>query len=255
MDHADCLLPDEWPTNPEGLPLSAYLLGLVSFDELLRLQRRLHYDVTERRDQAAVVLCEHAPLISVGRHGSAHHIHIDPEELVCRGWPVRWVQRGGGCWLHLPGQLALYLIAPLDGMRLGIADFLARLSRAVCGVLDDFSVRGQDLSGRGGVVAGGRLVAGLGVAVRDWVTKFGACLNIHPDLEAYRRVRSYPLPEQPMTSLERERRGPVRAALVRQRLLEHLVRAFGFSRLSLFTDHAALAGTPRRLATERARVG
>jgi hypothetical protein len=49
-----------------------------------------------------------------------------------------------------------------------------------------------------------------------------------------------------MTSLTRERHGPVRPALVRQRLLEHLVAVFGFSRVSLFTSHPALAGATQR---------
>jgi hypothetical protein len=43
-----------------------------------------------------------------------------------------------------------------------------------------------------------------------------------------------------MTSLERERRGPLRAALVRQRFLEQFAARFGFERLSLFFHHPAL---------------
>ena len=40
--------------------LRAYLLGTVPFDDALLLQRRLHYDVTGDRDQAGLILCEHA---------------------------------------------------------------------------------------------------------------------------------------------------------------------------------------------------
>ena len=39
-----------------------------------------------------------------------------------------------------------------------------------------------------------------------------------------------------MTSLVRERRGPVRPAMVRERLLEHFAARFGFGRTSLFSD-------------------
>lgn len=251
MDLADYLLPDAWPTDPRGPALSTYLLGTVGFEDMQRLQRKLHFDITGERDQAALVLCEHGPLITVGRHGSARHIHLEPRELFERGWPVRWVKRGGGCWLHLPGQLAIYLLAPLERMRLSIADFSARLAEALCRTLGDFSVRGQQAAPAGGMPAGGvllhqRLIACLGLAVHDWVTTFGACLNVHPDLEPYRQVRSYPAPEQPMTSLVRERRGPVRPAFVRQRLIEHVVALFGFSRVSLFTEHPLLQPARRR---------
>src|SRR4051812_20096641 len=89
--------------------LQAYLLGTVDFESMMLLQRRLHYDLTGNRDQAALVICEHPPLITVGRHGSHSHLRMDADTR----WPVRWVPRGGGCWLHVPGQMALYPILPL----------------------------------------------------------------------------------------------------------------------------------------------
>src|SRR5581483_11812554 len=84
--------------------LQAYLLGSVDFDAALRLQRRCHFDVTGDRTQAFVLACEHPPLITVGRHGSRAHIRFEPQDLQTRHWDVRWVNRGGGCLLHLPGQ-------------------------------------------------------------------------------------------------------------------------------------------------------
>src|SRR5688572_13627508 len=100
--------------GPPPTALQAYLLGLVEFEAALRLQRRLHYQVTGDRSSACLVLCEHAPLITVGRHGSRAHILYEPAELQTRRWPIRWVNRGGGCWLHLPGQFNLYAVLPLD---------------------------------------------------------------------------------------------------------------------------------------------
>ncbi len=50
--------------------LQVYLLGTLDFEAMLRFQRRLHYEVSGDRTQAALVLCEHPPLITVGRHGS-----------------------------------------------------------------------------------------------------------------------------------------------------------------------------------------
>jgi hypothetical protein len=43
-----------------------------------------------------------------------------------------------------------------------------------------------------------------------------------------------------MTSLERERRGPVRPSLVRERLMEHFRARFDFGRVALFTEHPML---------------
>src|SRR5467141_1087224 len=82
--------------------LEAYLLGSVRFESALAFQRRLLYQVAGEPDHGALLLCEHAPLITVGRQGSATHILYEPDELRARRWQVRWVNRGGGCVLHLP---------------------------------------------------------------------------------------------------------------------------------------------------------
>lgn len=230
--------------------LQVYLLGSVEFEAALLLQRRLLYDISGDRTQAALVLCEHPPLITVGRHGSRAHIYYDLDELHHRGWPVRWVNRGGGCWLHMPGQLALYSILPLDPPRLTITQYLQLFGGAIAGVLSDFGVHASLHLTDGGVWAGSRLIAGLGIAVRNWVAYFGGCLNLSPDLEEYRMVRCHPASCEPMTSLDRERRGPVRPTLIRQGLIEHYQNRFGFSRVSLFTSHPLLEGQTHRLRLE-----
>lgn len=221
--------------------LQVSLLGAVSFDAALALQRMLVYRTSGDRDSAALLLCEHPPLITVGRHGSRAHILFEPEELRHRGWPVRWVNRGGGCVLHLPGQMAVYPVLALDRPGLGIQAYLDRIQRVVLAVLDDFSVRGVIHAGRPGVWVNGRLIASVGVAVRDWVAYYGLYLNINPDLYPFRRVRCDPLARESMTSLIRERRGLLRTSMVRERFVEHFAAVFGFERTSLFFHHPALA--------------
>jgi len=198
------------------------------------------YTVAGDPAAAALVLCEHPPLITVGRHGSRAHILGEPEELRARQWRVRWVNRGGGCLLHLPGQLAVYPVLPLDRLGLGVRAYLDRLQDVLAAGLADFGLRAEPRPGWPGVWVNGRPIAAVGVAVRHWVTYYGAALNINPDLVPFRRVRCLGPAEAPMTSLERERRGPLRPALVRERLLEHFADRFGFGRVSLFSDHPAL---------------
>src|SRR5260370_38362874 len=93
--------------------LRVYLLGLVEFQAALALQRRLAYEVAGRRGAGALILCEHPPLVTVGRQGSWRQILCEPDLLKAHRWPVRWVNRGSGCVLHLPGRLAIYPILAL----------------------------------------------------------------------------------------------------------------------------------------------
>lgn len=225
---------------PADAGLQAYLLGTVDFEAALAFQRRLVYQVAGERSQAVLILCEHPSLITVGRQGSRRHIRCEPEELRARQWRVRWVNRGGGCLLHVPGQLAVYPILALDNLGLGLEDYLDRLHEVVLAVLDDFGVRGRTRPGHPGVWVGPRLIAATGVAVRDWVSYYGMTLNVNPALAPFRLVQCDGAADESMTSLERERRGPLRPSLVRERLLEHFAERFGFRRTFLFSDHPAL---------------
>lgn len=231
-----------------GSVLRVYLLGSVEFEAALGLQRALAFDSAGARETASLVLCEHPPVLTVGRDGSPADIRFDREELRARRWPVRWVNRGGGSLLHLPGQLAVFPILPLDHWGLGVASYLERLQRVVVALLDDFGVAGATRPDRPGVWVGRRLLAGVGVAVRDWVSYFGAFINVNPDLAPFRMVRTSPDEQESMTSLARERRGPVRPSLVRERLLEHFTAAFPFERTALFTSHPSLERCPARPA-------
>jgi lipoyl(octanoyl) transferase len=230
-------LPD--PRSEEAA-LEAYLLGAVPFDDALLLQRRLVDQVVFDRSSAAVLLCEHPYRITVGREGSRAHIRCEHEELRARRWQIQWVNRGGGCMLHGPGQLSIYPILPLDRLGLGLEEYLTRFHRALLQVLKDFGVRGEVRPNQRGIWVGQRLIATFGVAVRDWVSYYGCALNVTPDLEPFRRVRCGGPDEEPMTSLERERRGRLSASLVRQRFLEYFAWEFGFARTSVFFHHPTL---------------
>src|SRR5262245_29285328 len=180
--------------------LQVYLLGPVDFEAALALQRLLVYQVAGDRSCAVLLLCEQPPLITVGREGSRAHVLCEPEELRARRWPVRWVNRGVGCLLHQHGQLAIYPVLALDRFGLGVRAYLERLQDVLVALLDDFGVRGQAQPGKAGVWVGSRPVAGLGVAVRDWVSYYGAALNINPDLTPFRRIHCVGGAEEPMTS-------------------------------------------------------
>jgi lipoyl(octanoyl) transferase len=250
--------PPAWTTPPDGVParapergqgaddtaLQVYLLGAVDFEAALTLQRRLAYEVAGDRKRGALILCEHPPLITVGRQGSRAHILCEADELRARQWQVRWVNRGGGCLLHAPGQLAVYPVLALDRFSLGVQTYLDNLQAVLLALLADFSVTGTVHPGQPGVWVGDRLVASVGIAVREWVAYYGAVLNVNPALAPYRLVRSCAGAE-PMTSLARERRGPVRPSLVRQRLAEHFAARFPFSRVAYFSDHPSLSRKAR----------
>src|SRR5436190_450593 len=232
--------------TPDPGALQVYLLGSLEFDDALRLQRSLVYQVRGDRARSALVLCGHPPLITVGRHGSPAQLDLDPDDR--DPLPVRWVSRGGGCLLHLPGQLAIYPILPLDRLRLGVGEYIERLHKVLLAVLDDFSIVGEVESARPDVRVGGRPVAFLGVSVRDWVSHFGAVLNVDPDLTLAREVMRLP-EDRRWTSVARERHGPLRPALLRERVVEHFGAVFGMDRREILFHHPATGTRGERLVS------
>ncbi len=80
----------------------------------------------------------------------------------------------------------------------------------------------------------------MGIAVRNWITYYGAYLNVDPPMGLFRVVRSDPVEDIHMSSMSAERRGPVRMTTVRATLVKHLTEAFGCDRYHLFTGHPLL---------------
>jgi lipoyl(octanoyl) transferase len=222
--------------------LQAYLLGRVELDPVLTLQRRLIYEVGGERSNGFLLLCEHPNGVTLGREGSLGDILLGPSDMRSRGWDVRRVNRGGGSLLHAPGQLAAYSILALDAAGLTLQEYVDRLHGIIRNTLIEMEIPAEWRLGSAGVWVGNRRIAHVGVAVRDWVAYFGFAINIHPDLEIFRYIRCGG-DARPMTSVQRERRLPVRPATVRQRILESFANAFDFERVALFHNHPSL--TPK----------
>jgi lipoyl(octanoyl) transferase len=218
------------------------LLGHIDLEPLLALQRRLAYEVGGEAGSGALVLCDHPAGITIGREGTLLDIRPGPEDLQVREWPVRWLGRGGGTMLHVPGQVTCYPVLALDRLNLTPAAFLRDLEAVVIELLRGYGVQGEPDTERPGVRVGKRRVAHLGIAVRGGVSCFGTVLNVAPDLELFREV-ACDGDREPMTSIQRE--APtirIRAAAVRQRLVELIAARFRFDRVSLF--HTPLGVTP-----------
>jgi lipoyl(octanoyl) transferase len=237
--------------SPTG-PLEVYLLGTLDFDEAQLLQRRLVYDFGER-DGGGLVLCEHPPTISVGRAGSRAHILADDELLRDCGISVRWVNRGGGCVLHVPGQLAAYLIMPLQTLGLDLRGYLDGLTHVVLDVLAEFDLRGTARADALGVCLGGERVATIGVAVRRWIAYYGIILNVGPFLGPFDLIVEPGLAGslRSFTSMEARRQRPTPMPKVREALIRRVEAVFGLERHVVFTSHPLIGRTapPHALAS------
>jgi lipoyl(octanoyl) transferase len=227
-------------------PLEIYLLGLVDFEDAQALQRRLVYDLGESGG-GALILCEHRPAISVGRSGSRMHIQADDDELRERGIQVRWVNRGGGCVLHLPGQLVAYLALPLRPLGLNVGSYLQGLHTAIVATLEEFDLHGRCRPDVPGVFLGHARVASVGIAVNRWIAYHGCTLNVGTHLEPFDLIDELDPNLLPLrqTSMESRRQRPAPMARVREALIRQIEASFGLERHHVYTDHPLVSRKAR----------
>ena len=225
-------------SSPGAPPLEIFLLGLVDFQDVLSLQRRIVYELGDG-GAASLLLCEHPPTISVGRAGSRAHVVADDDSLRALGIHTQWVNRGGGCVLHLPGQLAAYPVIPLQSAGLTLSGYMEGLHQAIVGVLDEFELHGSVRADLPGVFLGQARVASVGVAVNRWIAYHGLTLNVGPFLDLFDLLDEpgIELASLRQTSMESRRQRYTPMPKVRESLIRHLERVLGFERHHVYTGH------------------
>ena len=223
-----------------------HLLGEVDFEEVLCLRRRLIYAISSSDSvRAIVLLCEHSPIITIGRSGSRSHVKLTNDELHRQQLSTRWVDRSGGCLVHAPGQLAVYPVVPLPRFGWTSRGFqqrlqqTARLTLSRLGIPSDADSEASILKGRTG------LLAALGSSTQDETTFGGLFINVAPDMSTCGFVEpAAPLGKagelSTMSCLFAERRQPVRMSKVRSALIEQFVTSLECDRHNIYTGHVWL---------------
>ncbi|MEM4153410.1 MAG: lipoyl(octanoyl) transferase LipB [Candidatus Caldarchaeum sp.] len=170
-------------------------LGLADYLETHKLMLRL----VERRSAGeipdTVLLLEHPDVYTLGRRGLE-------ENVLDRSLPVYRVERGGDATYHGPGQLVVYPIISLQENRLGVGELVKLLEDAVIMLLEDYGVSAVRVEGKPGVWVGGRKIASIGMALKNWVSYHGLALNINTDLAKFRGIRPCGMDSETMTSLQ-----------------------------------------------------
>jgi lipoyl(octanoyl) transferase len=225
--------------------LDVRLLGTVDFDSALFLQERFVYEISGRDDRfGALLLCEHPPLITVGRAGSRAHILMEPKELAALRLDVRWLNRGGGCLVHAPGQLAVYPLVPLDRLGLGLRAYREHLIGSVLDLCRELGIPAWPVAQTAGVAGRGGQFAFLGAATKRWVAYQGLFVNVHPLLTTQRLVTTG-TNGQKASSLEAVRGRVTAMSTVRESLIRNLTRRLGYAEYHVFTGHPLLKRTRR----------
>ncbi len=180
-------------------------LGLTEYDEVWALQKRAAAArISGALREDLLILCEHPPVVTLGRSTKAGNLLATPEYLASQGVQLRDVERGGDVTVHEPGQLVVYPIIDLKRHTKDLHWYLRQVEAAIMLALKLLGLDSERSSGLTGVWRGGRKLASIGVHARDWVTWHGVALNVHNDLATFAHVVPCGIDQVVVSSVERE---------------------------------------------------
>lgn len=194
-------------------------LGLADYFSVWNLQKDILVKVINNDLIAALILCRHPPVITLGRKASMASLKVDLSEIRAKGIKFYNIDRGGDVTYHGPGQLTVYPIINLHYFKKDIHWFLRELESLVISSLDDFNLRCRRREGLTGVWLQNKKIASIGIAIRHWVTYHGLSVNIkRGDLANFNLIRPCGM-DIKVTSLEDVLGKDVNMEEVKSRLL------------------------------------
>ena len=126
-------------------------LGRMPYREAWELQRARHAARDAGQIADTLLLVEHEPVLTLGRHALDEHVLAGPEELQRRGIEVIRVERGGEVTFHGPGQLVAYPIVRLRERPVLLRPFVRALELTMGDVAARYGVAAAPRPGYPGV--------------------------------------------------------------------------------------------------------
>lgn len=209
---------------PEGV-LEVRRLGLRPYAQVHALQEELVADRIAGRRGDVLILCEHEPVITLGRGSSPDAVRSRADAP-----PVVAVERGGDATYHGPGQMVAYPIFSLREGRRDLHRYMRDLEEVVIRVLAEVGIQGRRSEGWTGVWVGEQKICSIGVAVRRWVAWHGLALNVRTEPDAFRGFRPCGLEPEVMTRvIDHAPDLPPTNALLEVLTVKHFLEVFGLS--------------------------
>jgi len=199
-------------------------LGRMEYGAALDWQRRVHDAVRDGIVPDTLLLVEHDPVFTVGRHAMGSHANVlwSDEQRRERGVALYDVDRGGDATYHGPGQQVGYPILHLERHGHDLLAYLRDLEQAFINLLADYDLVGQRIAPHTGVWVGTQKVVAIGVKASQRVTSHGFAFNIDPNLSHFEGIIPCGIADKGVTSLARLTGRRYTLQDLREPILHHL---------------------------------
>ena len=188
-----------------ALPITAWWLGRTSYRDAWDLQHRLVAARVAGLIGDQLLLLEHEPVLTLGRHSDPSHVTAGPAELAARHIELIETERGGEVTYHGPGQLTAYPIIKLAERGLLVRPLVRALEAALTTACADAGVEAGRREGYPGCWCdGSRKIGAIGVRVEHGVSYHGIALNVTVRLSDFDLIDACGIPGVESTSIARE---------------------------------------------------
>ena len=193
--------------------------------------RQLELHAARRAGQApdTLVLVEHEPVITLGKHGESANLVVSEDYLRSRGFDFHRVERGGDITYHGPGQLVGYPVLSLRDHQLTPREYVNRLEQVLIDTVAEYGIETARVHGMTGIWHGDQKVAAIGVAIRGGVTFHGFALNVNPDLSHFSLIVPCGITDRRVSSIAELSGADPGLATVRDVCVRQFERVFGIS--------------------------
>jgi lipoyl(octanoyl) transferase len=216
-------------------------LGLISYNNAYALQQRI---VAARKAHAiedTLLLCEHHPVITLGRNGKHENLLASENILRQKGIKFHETNRGGDITYHGPGQIVGYPILDLSLIKRDVHLYVRALEEVMIRASADFGISAYRIPGKTGIWVDAKpyeeKLAAIGVHISRWVTSHGFAYNVATDLRNFDLIIPCGINDRRATSLEKLLDRGVPLSEAKPRLLRHFAEQFGFESRAISLNH------------------
>jgi lipoyl(octanoyl) transferase len=178
-------------------------LGLVSYQDGLRLQESAVDRLRSGDAPEQLLLLEHPHVFTLGRGADSANILADQLQLQSTSVEVHETGRGGDVTYHGPGQLVGYPIINLKPDRCDVHRYVRDIEEVLIRTIGKFGVTGARITGLTGVWVDNEKIGAIGVRIARWITSHGFALNVNTDLSYFKMIVPCGITDKGVTSLSR----------------------------------------------------
>lgn len=210
--------------------------GLISYSEAWQRQTALFDQLIEAKLHGKpytnrIIFCQHPHVYTLGKHGKAANMLLNPMQLQTVHAELFQVDRGGDITYHGPGQWVCYPILNLEDFHLGLKEYLHLLEEAVIRLCGQYGIEAGRVNGATGVwLATGtpeeRKICAMGVRSSHFVTMHGLALNVNTDLRYFSYIHPCGFIDKGVTSLQAELKREIPMDEVKDRLEKLILELF-----------------------------